>query len=44
MAERPQADVQGGLTEEEKRANVLRLVFGGDQERFTEFCRVIRQA
>lgn len=35
--------VQGGLTEEQKRANVLRLAFGGDQERFDEFCRMIRQ-
>jgi hypothetical protein len=34
---------QGGLTEEEKRANVLRLVFGGDQERFDRFIRLIRE-
>src|SRR6266566_2725107 len=36
-------DCQGGLTDDEKRANVLRLAFGGDPERFDEFCRVIRQ-
>jgi len=35
--------VQGGLTDAEKRANVVRLVFGGDEHRFDEFCRVIRQ-
>jgi hypothetical protein len=35
--------VQGGLTEEEKRTNVLRLAFRGDHERFDEFCRMIRQ-
>jgi hypothetical protein len=35
--------VQGGLTEEEKRANVIRLAFGGSSERFEEFCRTIRQ-
>ena len=31
------------LTDEQKRANVLRLAFGGDEERFTEFVRVVRQ-
>jgi hypothetical protein len=36
-------DIQGGLTDAEKRANVLRLAFGGDQERFDEFCRMIRE-
>lgn len=35
--------VQGGLTDAEKRANVLRLAFGGDEERFAGFCRMIRQ-
>jgi hypothetical protein len=30
------------LSEEEKRANVVRLVFGGSQERFAEFVRIIR--
>ena len=34
--------VQGGLTEAEKRDNVIRLVFGGDVERFEEFVRVVR--
>jgi len=36
-------EVQGGLTEEQKRANVLRLAFGGDARRLDEFIRVIRQ-
>src|SRR5436190_2778302 len=35
--------VQGGLTDEEKRANVLRLAFSGNEQRLDEFCRVIRQ-
>ena len=35
--------VQGGLTEGEKRQNVIRLAFGGSEERFDEFCRTIRE-
>ena len=35
--------VQGGLTESEKRHNVIRLAFGGSEERFEEFCRTIRE-
>jgi hypothetical protein len=35
---------QGGLTEDEKRRNVVRLVFGGSFRRFDEFCTAIRQA
>ena len=31
------------LSEEEKRANVVRLAFGGSEERFAEFIRVIRE-
>ena len=34
--------MQGGLTEAEKRDNVIRQVFGGDVERFEEFVRVVR--
>lgn len=37
-----QAELQGGLSDEEKRANVVRLVFGGDPERFDAFCDVLR--
>ena len=33
--------VQGGLTEAEKRDNVIRLVFGGSTERFEDFVRTI---
>jgi hypothetical protein len=43
MADELRSEVQGGLTEEEKRANVIRLAFGGSPERFEEFCRTIRQ-
>lgn len=32
------------LTEEQKRANVIRLVFGGDETRFSTFCQVVRDA
>lgn len=32
------------LTDELKRANVIRLVFGGDEARFHEFCQVVRDA
>src|SRR5919109_5276151 len=35
--------VQGGLTEAEKRQNVIRLAFGGSEERFDAFCRAIRE-
>ena len=36
-------NVQGGLTEADKRDNVIRLAFGGDVERFEEFVRVVRE-
>lgn len=35
--------VQGGLSEAEKRQNVVRLAFGGSEERFEEFCRTIQE-
>jgi hypothetical protein len=34
---------QGGLTETEKRDNVIRLAFGGDRARFEEFLAAIRK-
>ena len=34
---------QGGLSEGEKRDNVIRLAFGGSPERLEDFCRVIRE-
>jgi hypothetical protein len=36
-------DCQGGLTEREKRDNVIRLAFRGSAELFSEFCRVIEE-
>ena len=38
----PRAEIQGGLTEAEKRANVIRLAFGGSDERLEDFVRVVR--
>ena len=35
--------VQGGLTEEAKRANVVSLAFGGSLPRYQEFCQAIEQ-
>jgi hypothetical protein len=35
--------VQGGLTEAEKRDNVIRLAFGGDHDRFEQFLDEIRK-
>jgi hypothetical protein len=34
---------QGGLTEAEKRDNVLRLAFGGDEARYEAFLQMIRE-
>lgn len=31
------------LTDEEKRANLVRLVFGGSEERFGDFLRIVRE-
>jgi hypothetical protein len=36
-------NVQGGLSEGEKRRNVINLAFGGSEQRFEEFLRVLRQ-
>ncbi|HEV8393191.1 MAG TPA: hypothetical protein VGQ37_02910 [Vicinamibacterales bacterium] len=35
------SDAQGGLSDKEKRQNVVRLVFGGDPARLDAFCRAI---
>ena len=35
--------VQGGLTEAEKRANVIRLAFDNSEEKFIQFCDLVRQ-
>jgi hypothetical protein len=34
---------QGGLSEAEKRENVIRLAFGGEPERFEEFVAMLRK-
>ena len=34
-------EVQGGLSEKEKRDNVIRLAFDGSEEKYREFCGVI---
>jgi hypothetical protein len=42
MADPAEAQVeQGGLSDEEKRANVIRLAFGGDPAEFERFCRIL---
>ena len=43
MTDKADPIVQGGLTEAEKRQNVIRLAFGGSEDRFDDFCRLIRQ-
>ena len=40
--ERHEAVEQGGLSEEEKRRNVIQFAFGGDPQRFDEFLDVLR--
>lgn len=35
--------VQGGLSDEEKRNNVVRLAFDGDPGRLDEFCRAVEE-
>ena len=35
--------LQGGLTEEAKRANVVSLAFGGSWDRYQEFCKAVEQ-
>jgi hypothetical protein len=34
-------EMQGGLSDEEKRQNVIRLAFEGDPSRLDEFCRLV---
>ena len=43
MTEPAAGAIQGGLTEAQKRANVIRLAFDGREERLEAFCRVIRE-
>jgi hypothetical protein len=44
MGDQLRNDVQGGLTDEEKRANVIHLAFSGSRERFEQFVRTVRDA
>jgi hypothetical protein len=39
----PDDEIQGGLSEDEKRHNVIRLAFGGDPARFESFCRALEE-
>src|SRR5688500_12702484 len=42
MADAADAQVeQGGLSDHEKRDNVIRLAFGGDPAEFERFCRLL---
>jgi hypothetical protein len=34
-------EAQGGLTDEQKRENVIRLAFGSDSAAFEQFCRIL---
>ena len=36
--------IQGGLTDAEKRANVIAHAFAGDEAHFERFCRIVRDA
>jgi len=38
-----QREIDAELTDEEKRENAIRLAFGGDRERFEEFCRELEE-
>ena len=44
MPEDIRIDTDAPLTEEQKRANVLRLAFGGSEERLNDFVETIRRA
>lgn len=39
-----QDELQGGLSDDEKRANVVRCAFGGRDEDFEVFCRAVEAA
>jgi hypothetical protein len=41
MAEEQERAVQGGLTDQQKRDNVVRLAFGGDAAKLERFCDLI---
>lgn len=41
MTQENEPEVRAGMRESEMRANLLRLVFGGDERRYEEFCREV---
>ena len=43
VAESVAEDLQGGLTDEEKKQNLLHLGFGGHEELFAAFCRAVEE-
>ena len=43
MADSADDEIQGGLTEDVQRENLIRLAFGGDCERYNAFCRAIEE-
>lgn len=43
MSEPTEEAVQGGLTEEQKRDNVIRLAFGGRQDQYEAFCKAVEE-
>jgi hypothetical protein len=44
MSEQSGTSEKGELSSQEKRTNVIRLAFGGSENRFNEFVEVVRQA
>ena len=44
MDETDEVQVQGGLTEQAKRDNVIRLAFGGRSDGYEAFCRTLMDA
>lgn len=43
MADSAEREIQGGLTEEAKRDNVIRLAFGGSEEAYNAFCHEMHE-
>ncbi len=43
MTDERDGDPAEALSEADKRANLIRLAFGGDEERFEQFVRVVRE-
>ena len=43
MSNESSEHTQAPLSEQEKRSNVIRLAFGGSEERFNEFVQTVRQ-